>query len=76
MRGQRILLDSDLAPPYGVSTRVLTQAVRRNPERFPGDFMFQLVADEIAILRSQAVISSFGHGRSEPGSRFLFFVTQ
>jgi ORF6N domain len=45
-----------------VSTRVLTQAVRRNRERFPGDFLFQLVADEVTILRSQTVISSLGHG--------------
>ena len=51
-----------LAPLYGVSTRVLTQAVRRNRERFPGDFLFQLVADEVTILRSQTVISSLGHG--------------
>ncbi len=58
IRGQRIMLDADLAPLYGVSTRVLTQAVRRNRERFPGDFLFQLVADEVTILRSQTVISS------------------
>ena len=45
-----------------MSTRVLTQAVRRNRERFPGDFLFQLVADEVTILRSQTVISSLGHG--------------
>ena len=62
IRGQRIMLDADLAPFYGVSTRVLTQAVRRNRERFPGDFLFQLVADEVTILRSQTVISSLGHG--------------
>jgi hypothetical protein len=62
IRGQRIMLDADLAPLYGVSTRVLTQAVRRNRERFPGDFLFQLVADEVTILRSQTVISSLGHG--------------
>jgi hypothetical protein len=62
IRGQRIMLDADLAPLYGVSTRVLTQAVRRNRERFPGDFLFQLVADEVTTLRSQTVISSLGHG--------------
>ena len=62
IRGQRIMLDADLAPLYGVSTRVLTQAVRRNRERFPGDFLFQSVADEVTILRSQTVISSLGHG--------------
>jgi hypothetical protein len=81
IRSQRIMLDADLAPLYGVSTRVLTQAVRGNRERFPGDFMFQLVADEVSILRSQAVISSLGHGGrryrpyafTEQGIAMLYF---
>lgn len=63
LRGQRVMLDTDLAALYGVETRVLTQAVRRNMERFPGDFMFQLTAEEFADLRSQTVISSRWGGR-------------
>lgn len=66
MRGQRVLLDSDLARLYGVETRVLVQAVKRNIERFPADFMFQLNAEEVADLRSQTVISSWGGRRYAP----------
>lgn len=59
VRGQKVLLDSDLAELYGVETRVLVQAVKRNEERFPEDFMFQLDAREwSALLKSQSVISS------------------
>lgn len=61
LRGQRVMLDAELAALYGVETRALVQAVRRNAERFPSDFMFQLTNEEFAALRSQAVISS-GHG--------------
>lgn len=53
LRGQRLLLDANLAPLYGVPTGALVQAVKRNLERFPEDFMFQLTADEWAALRSQ-----------------------
>ena len=56
------MLDADLAQLYGVETRVLVQAVKRNLARFPEDFMFQLSAEEFANLRSQSVISSAGHG--------------
>jgi ORF6N domain len=56
------MLDADLAQRYGVETRVLVQAVKRNLARFPEDFMFQLSAEEFANLRSQSVISSAGHG--------------
>jgi hypothetical protein len=59
VRGQRILLDRDLALLYGVETRVLNQAVRRNRERFPADFMIELSRDEIRRM-SQIVISSDG----------------
>ena len=55
VRGQKVMLDRDLAELYGVETKVLKQAVRRNIERFPGDFMFLLEREEIAILRSQFV---------------------
>jgi hypothetical protein len=69
VRGQRVILDADLATLYGVETRTLLQTVRRNIERFPEDFAFQLSADEYRNLRSQSVISSL-HG----GRRYLPFV--
>jgi ORF6N domain len=64
IRGLSVLLDADLAVLYGVSTKALLQAVRRNPERFPSDFMFQLSNQELGILRSQFVTSrsANGHG--------------
>ena len=58
LREQRVMLDADLAQLYGVETRVLVQAVKRNLSRFPEDFMFQLSAEEFAALRSQSVISN------------------
>ena len=63
IRGQRVLLDSDLAALYGVETRTLNQAVQRNLSRFPDDFMFQLTEAEHGDLRSQFVISSRHGGR-------------
>ncbi len=65
VRGQHVMLDSDLAALYGVATKVLNQAVKRNAERFPADFMFQLVAKEITHLKSQFVTSSSAHMRSQ-----------
>ena len=62
LRRQRVILDSDLAELYGVPPRQLNQQVKRNRERFPADFMFQLTAKEDQILRSQIVISSQKHG--------------
>ncbi len=62
IRGQKILLDSDLAQLYGVETRRLNEQVRRNPDRFPGDFMFQLDDDEYASLISQFATSKSGRG--------------
>ena len=62
VRGQRVLLDADLARLYGVATRVLVQAVKRNAARFPDDFLFRLSGDEVADLRSRSVIPSVGHG--------------
>jgi hypothetical protein len=56
IRGERVILDADLAELYGVATKVLNQAVKRNLERFPEDFMFQLTGDESGALRSQSVI--------------------
>ena len=58
IRGRQILLDRDLAELYGVSTKALNQAVKRNAERFPDGFMFQLTRDELADLRSQNVTSN------------------
>jgi hypothetical protein len=58
----RVMLDSDLADLYGVQTKVLVQAVKRNIARFPQDFMFQLNADEFTTLRSQTVTSNTGRG--------------
>jgi hypothetical protein len=58
MRSQRVMLDADLAELYGVETRVLVQAIKRNAVRFPADFMFQLSVDEFANLRSQIATSS------------------
>jgi hypothetical protein len=62
VRGERVLLDADLAELYGVPTGQLVRAVKRNAARFPVDFMFQLTADEAAHLRFQTGISSSGHG--------------
>ena len=71
IRSKKVMFDSDLAVLYGVETKVLNQAVKRNRKRFPGDFMFQLNNQEIKIwkyqngipnLRSQFVTSSSGHG--------------
>jgi hypothetical protein len=62
VRGLRTMLDADLATLYGVQTKVLVQAVKRNLARFPQDFMFQLSSEEWANLRSQIVTSSSSHG--------------
>ena len=66
MRGEKVILDSDLANIYGVSVRTLNQAVKRNSDRFPGDFYFQLSENEWQNLRSQSVISSYGGRRYRP----------
>lgn len=62
LRGQRVMLDSDLADLYGVSTKRLNEQVRRNLRRFPPDFMFQLSAEEANTLRSQIATSNIGRG--------------
>jgi hypothetical protein len=63
IRGQKVMLDSDIAGLYQVETRTLNQAVRRNLQRFPADFMFRLTAQEAASLRSQTVILEKGRGK-------------
>lgn len=70
IRSQKVILDADLAALYEVETRVLVQAVKRNLERFPEDFMFQLTQEEFAILRSQIVTSSDWGGRRYPPYAF------
>jgi hypothetical protein len=62
IRSRKVMLDSDLAELYMVETRTLIQAVKRNINRFPSDFMFQLDYQEVASLRSQIVISKTGRG--------------
>ena len=69
VRGQRVMLDADLAALYNVPTKALLQAVRRNPLRFPDDFMFRLTGDEAANLRSRSVTSKPPRGRG--GRRYL-----
>jgi len=66
VRGQRVILDEELARLYGVSTSAFNQAVKRNENRFPADFMFQLTAEEATILKSQSVTSSWGGRRKLP----------
>jgi hypothetical protein len=63
IRGQKVMLDSDLAHIYGVPTKVLNQAVKRNAKRFPPDFLFQLTAGETDSLRSQIVTLKSGRGQ-------------
>jgi len=70
IRKEKVMLDTDLAVLYGVETRVLVQAVKRNIERFPDDFMFQLSTEEFSFLRSQSVTSSPWGGRRYPPYAF------
>ena len=66
IRGKKVMLDMDLAIIYEVETRVLKQAVRRNIDRFPDDFMFELTIEELKNLTSQFVTSSWGGQRHKP----------
>jgi hypothetical protein len=70
IRGQKVMLDSGLAELYGVPTKRLNEQVRRNADRFPEDFMFQLSSDEFESLRSHFATSSLKHG----GRRYLPFA--
>jgi ORF6N domain len=74
VRGHKVMMDSDLAELYGVSTKRLNEQVRRNRARFPADFMFQLSKEETKSLRSQFATSKQGRG----GRRYapLFFTEQ
>ena len=70
IRGCRVMLDADLAALYDVPTKAFNQAIQRNMDRFPEDFMFQLTEEEFAGLRSQFVTSKKGRG----GRRYLPYV--
>ena len=75
IRGHKVMLDADLAALYGVETRSLIQAVKRNLDRFPEDFMFQLLPPEVEALRCQSGTSSlrsqFGTSKGHGGRRYL-----
>jgi len=66
IRNEKVILDQDLADLYGVETRAVVQAVKRNKERFPKDFMFQMSDEEFKNLKSQIVTSSWGGRRTAP----------
>lgn len=69
IRGQKVMLDFDLAELYGIETKVLKQAVKRNLKRFPSDFMFELTKEEFGNLRSQFVTSN-----KRGGTRYMPFA--
>lgn len=69
IRGEKVLLDSDLADLYGVKTKIINKAVGRNRERFPGDFVFQLTEEEDEVLRFH-----FGTSKKRGGRRYLPYV--
>lgn len=72
IRGRKVMLDSDLAKLYGVQTKVLNQAIKRNKKRFPADFMYQLTKKEYSSLRSHNVTLKSGRGRHRKYSPYVF----
>ena len=72
VRGQRVMLDADLAKLYGVSTKAFNQAVRRNRGRFPGDFLIELTNQDVASLRSQFVTLKTGRGEHRKYRQLAF----
>ena len=66
IRGEKVMLDVDLAMLYGIETRILKQAIRRNIKRFPDDFMFELTVEESENLKSQFELSNWGGVRYRP----------
>ena len=74
VRGQRVMLDAELAKLYGVEVRALNQGVKRNAERFPADFMFQLTPGEAAALRSQIVILEGGPAQTRGRGRYAKYL--
>jgi hypothetical protein len=74
VRGQRVMLDAELAKLYGVEVRALNQAIKRNAERFPADFMFKLTPEEAAALRSQIVILESGPVQTRGRGRYAKYL--
>ena len=74
IRGKQVMIDRDLAELYGVETKVINQAVKRNIERFPEEFRFQLTAEENEFLRSQIVTSKNDDGETRGGRQYLPYV--
>jgi hypothetical protein len=72
IRGQKVMLDADLARHYGVPTKRLNEQVRRNIRRFPPDFMFRLTPDETGLLRSQFATLKTGRGKHRKYTPFAF----
>jgi hypothetical protein len=72
LRGQRVLLDSELAALYGVSTKRFNEQIRRNRKRFPADFLFQLTAEESSSLRSQSATLKTGRGQHRKYLPYVF----
>lgn len=72
IRGEKVMLDSDLAELYGVTTKALNQAVRRNKDRFPSDFMFRLTAIELASLNQSQIVTGFQKHRDPRFPPFAF----
>jgi hypothetical protein len=73
LRGQRVILDAELAARYGVTTKRLNEQVKRNAARFPEDFLFQLTAEEAAVLRSQLATSKAPRKDGRGGARYRPF---
>jgi len=74
LRGRRVILDADLAAIYGVTTKRLNEAVKRNPGRFPDDFVFHIDRQEVAILRSQIATSRYDNKTGHGGARYQPFA--
>lgn len=74
VRGQQVMIDSDLALLYNVETKRLNESVKRNAKRFPNNFCFQLTEDEYADLRSQIATSNTENTSSKGGRRYLPYV--
>jgi len=72
LRGQKVIIDEALAELYGVTTKRLNEQVKRNPERFPPDFSFQLSEEEVAALRSQFATLKTGRGRHRKYRPYAF----
>jgi hypothetical protein len=72
IRGQKVMLNKDLAELYGVETKILNQAVKRNIKRFPTDFMFQLTKEEFTVQRSQIVTFEKGKGKYPKYLPYMF----